>query len=281
MKTKLRILMLASLVAVPFGVAKADPTMRGLIQIQDRPHYEEPSVQIWTDRDWYAIGDEVRVTVTVDRPSFVTVYNIDAQGYVRRLTEDPRGVRVTPGRPLALPRRARTRLVTTGPGGVEELVAVASPIKFVACDLPFYGDGSQRGLFVPVRDRDSYVRHVNARLVEQRECAPQSTSRVTFWVEPIRHRAYPIRISGGFFIDIGFEIPLGAQVYVDGSYCGRGPSALSRHVSGRHKVTVHTDGGRKFTRTVDFDSARRFRSDVQVDGASRGNTSTKVRSKKR
>jgi len=281
MKTIIRMLLIAGFVAAPYGIAKADPGVRGLIQVQDVPYYDQPAVEIFTDRDWYAVGEAVCVTVTVDRPSFVTVYNIDAQGYVRRLTDDPRGVWIVPGRPLVLPERSHTRLVTTGPGGEEELVAVASHVRFVSCDLPFYGNGSPSGVLVPERDRDGYVRRVNARLVGHRDCGPQSVARTTFWVEPRYHSGSAIRIGGGIFIHIGFEIPLEALVYVDGAYCGRGPSALARHATGRHRITVCTDSGRKFTRTVDFDATRRVRSDVQVDGNSRRASRANERSKKR
>lgn len=281
MNTTLRLFLIAGLVVASSGAAEADPGLRSLIQIEDRPYYEEPSVEIWTDRDWYAVGEAVRVTVRVDRPSFVTVYNIDAAGYVRRLTDDPRGVWVTPGRPLSLPQRSRARLVATGPGGVEELVAVASPVKFASCEFPFYGDGSTYGMIVPDRDREGYVRRVNSRLVGHRECAAKSVARVTFLVEPLHRPEYSIHIGGGMYIDFGFHIPIGAAIYVDGVYCGRGPSALGTHRSGKHKVTVRTEEGRKFTKIVNFDTARRFRTDVRADGKSHGDETRYDRSKKR
>jgi hypothetical protein len=247
----------AGLVALPMHFAAADPGPHGLVQIQTEPGYDEPSVSIWTDRDWYAIGDPVRVTVTVDRPGFVTVYNIDAEGYVRRLTDDPGGVWVTPGRPLVLPQDRRARLLATGPGGEEELVAVASRFRFVRTDMPSYGEGPCRERCLG--DRDRFVHGINARLVSTGPIGDRSVARTTFYVEPLCHSSSVVRLAGGIYIDIGFAIPAGAMVYVDGIYWGMGPDALYRLECGSHRISLKTREGRKFTRTVDVRPLSHYR----------------------
>lgn len=266
MKTMLRLLMVGALVALPYGAAQADPAVRGLIEVNDRPYYDDPTVEIWTDDDFYYIGETVRITVTVDRPSFVTVYNIDAEGYVRRLTRDPEGVWVTPGRPLYLPESRTARLMATGPGGEEELIAVASPVPFARYrDLPFFEEVDYDDLPRCGHDRDGFIVRTNDRLVGRRLVHERSVARMTFWVEPYRHYRYPVRVSGGIVIDIGFEIPISGRIWVNGSYCGTGPSALYNLRPGVHKVTVVTDGGRKFSRTVTVPTHDRYRADAERD----------------
>jgi hypothetical protein len=262
MKKLVRMMLTAGLIAAPFRLAAADPGPQGLIQIQAGVYNDEPSVDIWTDRDWYAIGDPVRVTVTVDRPGFVTVYNIDGAGIVRRLTDDPAGVWVTPGRPLVLPRDRGAVLVTTGPGGEEEVIAVASRLRMVNAGLPYFDDCNSRAQRCD-DDRGLFVQGLNRRLVAARPVGVRSVARTTFYVEPICRSPYGVRISGGIYIDLGFAIPVGAAVYVDGTYWGVGPAALGRLGSGSHKITVRTREGRKFTRTVEVGPSSRYRVDVE------------------
>jgi len=266
MKTMLRILLVSALVALPYGIAKADPAVRGLIEVQDRPYYDDPTVEIWTDDGSYFIGETVNITVTVDRPSFVTVYNIDALGYVRRLTRDPRGVWVTPGRPLYLPENPRARLVATGPGGEELLIAVASPAPFAHYDeLPFFETTGYDRLTRCDHDRDGFIVRTNERLLGRRPRHDRSVARATFWVQPERYYRYPLRIHTGIVIDIGFEIPIGGHVWVDGAYCGVGPRALYRLGPGTHKVTVKGRDGRKFSKSVTIPTQDRYRTEVERD----------------
>lgn len=264
MKTMLRLLLVSALVALPFGISKADPHVQGLIRIDDGPYYDHPTVDIWTDAGRYFIGETVEITVTVDRPSFVTVYNIDAAGRVRRLTRDDRGVWVTPGRPLYLPETRYSRLVAAGPTGMEELVAVASPVQFGHCDdLPFYGDRDYDRLPCCEHDRNGFIEKVNRRLMHERGFSNRSVARTTFWVEPAPYYRWPHR--PGLSIDIGINIPLQARVYVDGVFFGIGPSCISALNPGRHRITVHTERGRKISREVTIPRDSRYRSDVRGD----------------
>jgi hypothetical protein len=274
MKTTMtRILTTAALVSLPFGAAKADPWQnqsRGgygaqpLIQIEDDRDFRSTNVEIWTDQQTYFEGEEVNITVTVDHPSFVTVYNIDALGRVQRLTRDSRGVWVTPGRPLFLPQSNHTRFVAAGPGGEEEVIAVASPAQFGQYDLPYFGDADVHNMPMAGNNRGLYIQEVNSRLL-QRQCEPGfNEARASFWVRPYPRYRYPIRTHTGIYFDIGFQIPVSSRVYVDGAYWGVGPSCLSRLTPGAHKVTVQHARGKKFTRRVEVPS-NRYRSEVRYD----------------
>lgn len=264
MKTMLRLLLVSALVAFPFGISKADPHVQGLIEINDGPYYDQPTVNIWTDAGRYFLGETVEITVTVDRPSFVTVYNIDAAGRVRRLTRHEGGVWVTPGRPLYLPEFRDSRLVAVGPTGMEELIAVASPARFGRYDdLPYYGDRDYDRLPVCGHDRNGYIERVNRRLMHDRRFSARSVARTTFWVEEPPYYRWPHH--SGVSINIGIDIPLRARVYVDGVFFGIGPACVGSLTPGRHRVTVHTERGRKITREVTVPRDRRYRSDVRAD----------------
>jgi len=119
------VLGLATALAALPSVAYADnPAPKGVIIT---PPSVKPTIQISTDKQTYAPGDPIAITVTLEQSAYVYVYDIDAGGtvtllYPNRYEPDaqvPAGKLVLPG--------VGYDLVIAPPEGLETLVALASP----------------------------------------------------------------------------------------------------------------------------------------------------------
>jgi len=91
-----------------------------------RPPRPGFSVDIWTDRDVYQVGDLIRVYFRVTRPCYVYIFDTDTRGLTRQIFPnyfDPDNY-VYAGRRYFIPD-ATYRLRITGPPGTEELRIVA------------------------------------------------------------------------------------------------------------------------------------------------------------
>ena len=223
------ILTAAILVASIAAVAQADP--------YGRHRGAAPRPEVYVAADAFTPGAPLHVTVHVDRPAWVQVYETNARGQVRRLVRRSKGVRVVPGRPLILTRpTARGR-------GWHQIQAVASRRPLARSNTPFltFTAYDECGY----SDHDGFSYHY-AGYTHGRYGRSANAAGVDY----IRFRVVPYR-AGTWSFHAGFDwIPAGGRVYVDGRYLGYGPSACRVLPVGRHRVTVQTAGGGKVTRWI-------------------------------
>jgi hypothetical protein len=114
--------------------------------IEREPYHDSPLViDVWTDQGEGAVyypGERIRAYFRASRDCYVTIYNVDTQGYVHLLY--PAGSLdehfIMGGVTYRVPsRRAPYDLVVGGPSGIEYVEAVASVEPFHA-RLPWYLD---------------------------------------------------------------------------------------------------------------------------------------------
>jgi hypothetical protein len=132
-------LILISFVAI--GAAPgATPLPKGVLP---SPPTQESLIRVATDKETYAPGEQIEITIQVTRESYLYLYDIDPAGtvtllYPNRFQPDSR---VSAGE-LHLPGKGY-RFVVGYPEGVEILVAVASSIPLPALTAPTKGSFRQ------------------------------------------------------------------------------------------------------------------------------------------
>lgn len=184
-------------------------------------------IDVWTDRGEAAVyypGERVRVYFRPQRDSYVVVYSIDTEGYIRVLypydyNDDPF---VYGGRTYRIPYGwDHHDLVVSGPSGIEYIVAVASlrPISVPrwpryydahyepAPDLiehitgdPYEGMVRLNDLIIPVEHREyGFVTNSTYFYVERRVWYPRYVCYDCHWPRPLYFHPY-------VDVCVGFEI---------------------------------------------------------------------------
>ena len=138
-------LILFSFVAVG-AVPGATPLPKGVLP---SPPAQEPLIRIATDKETYAPGEPIEITITIaievatSEQSYLYLYDIDPVGtvtllYPNRFSPNPQ---VSPGT-VSLPGEGY-QLIVGGPEGIETLVAVASSIPLPELTAPAKGSFRQ------------------------------------------------------------------------------------------------------------------------------------------
>lgn len=190
---------------------------------------EDFNIELWVDRgeaSVYYPGERLRVYFRPSHDSFVMVYGIDTEGYIRILypygyDDDPF---VYGGRTRRIPDAwDHHDLLVNGPSGIEHIVAVASPnpihvprwrryydtryetpphlMDHITGD-PYEGMLHMTDLIVPVEYRDyGYVTNSTYFYVERRVWYPRYMCYDCHWPRPIYFHPY-VDVCAGFQIVI-------------------------------------------------------------------------------
>jgi hypothetical protein len=157
-------------------------------------------VEVWLDRGDGAVyysGDAMTVYFKTDRPSFVTVYNIDSDGYVNILYPFYPGMDnyVAGGRTYAIPGGGYDLdLVVDEPVGIGYIEVVASEEPFYLDEWPFLSHSYEETAGVEVIRRingDPFlaIEDINQRILPFSEDLVYSDDFAIYYVEQIVH--YP------------------------------------------------------------------------------------------
>ena len=90
----------------------------------------EGDLQLWTDKERYAIGDTMTIYFTVNKPYYVQIIDVDPAGKISTVFPNPYqpDALCYPGTTYQVPpRNAPFELKLTPPTGVDRLKAIASP----------------------------------------------------------------------------------------------------------------------------------------------------------
>jgi hypothetical protein len=214
---------------------------------QHRRHaYGTPEVEIWSAARRCGPGEQVRFTVTVDRPCFVRVFAVDDAGRRQQLTRRLQGVRVSPGNPLRSHGRHMHTLWGPHPRGEITIVAVAQARPFRAVHA------------------DDYLLRANARRNQACQMA-----RYTVRGRATGRRTRPAYLSLRAGLVWGSAIPGGALIFLDGILIGHGSTAVVSAAPGVHRMTVVTPGGHKQMRRVKIESGGRHSRTLAYDSRGR------------
>lgn len=219
--------LLALLFLLPLFVgAEETPLLpRGVLPVPSAPGM---IVRIATDKEVYAPGEAIAITVETDREGFLYLYEINPVGAVtllfpNRFQPDPR----VPGGLLNLPG-AGYRFIIGPPEGVSTLVAIFSstplPSLVPTDEAPF-----RRFTVSPA----AFARALGRELEE----ALWSSAWTQITIHQPLARVY-----------IGSQ-PAEARILVDGDHHGYTPKELILP-AGRVTITLEKDGYARFTRTV-------------------------------
>ncbi len=205
-------------------------------------------VDVWTNHNdgEYYVGDNVVISFRTNRDAFVVLYSVDTRGRVNMIfPSEPGGNNfIRGGVTYQLPGgNDDFDLVVTGPGGVENIQAIASREKFT---IPDWYPVS--GLVCDWDDRFDYMDFINsnhfARYGGQRFAFDRTAMYVDEWepnyFRPVYYPAYPSwTVCGNVYMDY----PWGASVYIDGIYWGVTPLYVPRVYVGWHTFTVYDHYG--------------------------------------
>jgi len=128
MKTRLTIsltLLLIGLVGTSvIMAAQGPPTPLGIVPT---PISRPLTVNLWTDKSTYAVGETMRVYVNVNQPAYIYLYDIQPDGVVRRVFPNIYSQsNFVSGGTHVLPNRPSYHHRVTHPTGVEKLQILAS-----------------------------------------------------------------------------------------------------------------------------------------------------------
>ncbi len=187
------------------------------------------AAKIATNRQVYAPGDEIRITVEVDKPCYLYLYDIDPAGTVtllfpNRFQSRPR---ILAGK-LILPGKGY-RFIVKGPEGVETLVAVAA-----GAPIPALKVKEEKAAF------RSFKLTPNA-FVKKLQVTLDKSAYSTAWTQITVYQP-----KGTLFID---SDPKGAEIYVNGRRVGETPKAVTVP-AGESTITLEKAGFLPYSTTI-------------------------------
>ncbi len=189
------------------------------------------AIRLATDKPIYAPGDEIRITIEVDKGCYLYLYDIDPAGTVsllfpNRFQPDPY---FGPGK-LTLPGKGY-RLVVSGPEGEETLVVVAATAPIPALKLKDEKAAFQSFKLSP----QAFAARLESELKENEYS--------TAWTQ--------IRVYQPKAILLIHSDPEGAAIYMDGDYVGETPKALTLPAT-KTTITLKKDGFQPYSKTIDL-----------------------------
>jgi len=190
MQTKLFKLSMAGLILVMLGVGlgvagEANSLPQMIIQPPPHPQLD---VDIWTDRSWYSIGSELRISVRVNEQAYLYVLNYDTQGQTRLVFPNyySQNNLIRPGS-YQLPDEPY-RFRVTGPPGTEYLLVIASTTKINVYNfLRFPQDPFKENPYPLVPDPQALREEVESKLKAefQLQFGGEKT-KIQFRIEPVK-----------------------------------------------------------------------------------------------
>ncbi len=189
------------------------------------------AVRLTTDKPTYAPGEEIRITIEVDKPCYLYLYDIDPAGAVsllfpNRFQPDPH---FGPGK-LTLPGKGY-HFVVRGPEGEETLVAVAA-----TAPIPMLKLKDEKAAFRSFKlSPKAFVEGLESELKENEYSTAWSRIRVY----------QPKAI---LLID---SAPEGAEIYIGDDYVGETPKELTLPAA-ETTITLKKDGFLPYSRTIDL-----------------------------
>jgi len=203
-----------------------NPAPKGVIVT---PPSVKPTIQISTDKQSYAPGDPISITLTLEQSAYVYLYDIDAGGtvtllYPNRYEPDAQ----VPAGKLVLPGKGYD-LVIAPPEGLETLVALATPAPLSslapAQNIPF------RKLSTTP---EAFAQGLQADL-------SGDSSWTSAWTQITVYLP-----KGTVLID---SQPRGAKILVDGKSAGVTPRSLVL-AAGERTITLEKPGYQTFRKKV-------------------------------
>lgn len=246
------------LLAAIAGVALAQPNIvisPEAIVVNPRPAF---NVEVFVDKDpsgqgtpAYAIGEEIRIGVRVDRDAYIYLFNVRSNGVVdqilpNRFDEQGRNNFLRAGETRFFPPpNARYVFQVDGPTGLDKVIAVASLEPLNTEQLARF---SATGDFATSTIGEEGFAEALSIIVSPRPQESWVTDTALFWVgtPPSTPRYGTLNITSS---------PRGALAYVDGQFVGFTPVRFGT-LAGSRTVRVELDGYEVFTTTVNVRGGR-------------------------
>ncbi len=232
-----------SVLLLPLGGYADNPVPKGVIVSPPTP---QPAIQISTDKQVYAPGDPITITITLDQAAYVYLYDIDAAGavtllYPNRYAPD---AQVAAGK-LVLPGKGYD-LVIAPPEGTETLVALASPSPLSALspseEAPFRKLSTTPEVFAQGLQSD----------------LGQEPGWASAWIQITIYQP-----KGLLQVD---SQPKGAKILVDGKEAGVTPKSLVLP-AGERAIVLEKSGYQTFRTTVTINDGANLNLDARLESA--------------
>ena len=223
-------------------------------------------VDVWVNKDpsgdsapSYQIGENISISVRVDRASYIYLFNVRSNGVVdqilpNRFDGSGQNNYLSAGETKTFPPRgANYSFQVDGPSGLDKVIAVASTTQlntrqladfrndpnFATSNIGEQGFAETLGIIITPNPQDSWV-----------------TDTALFYVgsRPQVERFGTLQISSS---------PSGAEAYVDGQFVGYTPVRYGTR-SGSHTVELRQNGYLTYTTTVHLDGGQTLRLNPQL-----------------
>lgn len=232
---------------------RAPADMAENVRIEPPPTGGVLETSVRTDLARYHVGDHMKIFMTVNRDSYVYVFDTDAVGISRLIFPNYYDTQnfLKAGKTYYFPDRGYDMEVT-GPAGRENLtiVAVSEEYPFLADyrrytrqdPYPTYRDGAAELVRRIERFRkEPWGAEVHAVRPAPKEnlWGTDSTTFYTMGAEGAVPATYKVARYGQLEID---SYPNNARLYIDGDYFGRSPQVVERLEIGYHKIMLQKEG---------------------------------------
>lgn len=210
-------------------------------------------VDIHTDRDRYHVYDPIQIFFSVNRDSYVYIFDTDASGITRQLFPNYHDTNnfVRAGKTYYIPDRGYD-LEIRGPQGRCNLTIVATIQEF-----PFLNEyryyhradpfpASREGATALVRQIEQFRSEPSALTIQPLRPAPKenlwASDDASYYVmgqERVQPPVYKVPRYGRLDVD---SYPSNARIYIGTEYYGRTPQAIDRLDIGYHLLRLEKEG---------------------------------------
>lgn len=251
---KLFLILLSLIVANAFAQPNIVISPESIV-VNPRPAF---NVEVFVDKDpsgnatpSYAIGEEIRIGVRVDRDAYIYLFNVRSNGVIDQILPnrfDAQGENnfLRSGETKFFPpQNARYSFNVDGPTGLDKVIAVASRDPLNTEQLARF---SASGDFATSSIGEEGFAEALSIIVRPIPQETWVTDTALFWVgsPPSTPRYGTLNITSS---------PSGAQAFVDGQFVGFTPVRFGT-LSGNRSVRVELDGYETFSTTVNVRGGR-------------------------
>jgi len=240
--------------------------LKGVIINPSQP-YEST---IWTDKESYYIGDELKVYFKVSKDTYVYIFDIDTNGKVSLLYPNiySESNYIKANSTYVLPDNSRYNFKVTGPAGVDNLVIISLPSPINNVD--WLKKSLEQNSFAPVINGnyspESFLTQVRGVTIEPTYNSNWSSATTSFTIKnkssqtpsvvpPVVYE--PVIIPQYGSIEV-VSSPSGAKVFLNGVEKGTTPLRLSNVTYGKYEVTIISSGCYSYKTSFNINSSSTY-----------------------
>lgn len=191
---------------------------------------KELNIQVWMDRAAYAVGETAKIFFEINKPAYVYIYDIQADGQLLNIFPNQFTALMNPLPPgtYALPDNDRYKISVAPPLGTDKIVAIASgqplqltPQQVLGATIPTNPQGLPVGLPQGFEVNPAFASNLTYATIFPPGAVPPSSEIAFMDSEP------PLAVIG-----------IGGGIFAQPAYYGVTPKKKIMLISGEYQLTL-------------------------------------------